>query len=73
MSTAEVFVPTAAARDAVKERENDILSALGIQWSGKQHIRCPYPDHTDDHPSWRWDQARGAPIALARARTRSST
>ena len=55
---AEVFVPTAAARDAVKERENDILSALGIQWSGKQHIRCPYPDHTDDHPSWRWDRGK---------------
>ena len=19
------------------------------------HLTCPYPDHADEHPSWRWD------------------
>ena len=56
--SAEVFVPTAAIRDAVEGRENNILSKLGIQGSGKKHIRCPYPDHQDNHPSWRWDPAK---------------
>src|SRR5262249_24140101 len=22
------------------------------------HIRCPYPDHEDQHPSWRWNDAK---------------
>jgi hypothetical protein len=52
------FVPTAAIRDAVQGRENNILSQLCIQGSGKKHIRCPYPDHQDNHPSWRWDPAK---------------
>src|SRR5262249_41165821 len=34
----------------------EVLSALGIQYTGKSdHIRCPYPDHKDEHPSWRWN------------------
>ena len=50
------FVPTAAIRHAVKGREANILNALGIKCGPKtKHIRCPYPDHKDNHPSWRWD------------------
>lgn len=59
MSVCKPYVLTAAICDAVKGREIDILSALGIQWNGKSHhIRCPYPNHADNHPSWRWDQAK---------------
>jgi hypothetical protein len=54
--THEMFVPTASIRDAVAGREEEILKALGIQWSGNStHIRCPYSDHPDNHPSWRWN------------------
>jgi hypothetical protein len=68
------FVPTAAIRDAVEGRENNILSKLGIQGSGKKHIRCPYPDHQDNPILLgAGTQPRGAPIAPAFARTRSST
>jgi hypothetical protein len=56
---ADTFVPTAAIRRAVEGHEADILTALGINWSGKRkHIGCPYPDHTDIHPSWRWDATK---------------
>jgi hypothetical protein len=41
---------------AVEGRETEVLSALSIAWASKGHIRCPYPDHTDRNPSWRWDQ-----------------
>jgi hypothetical protein len=49
------YVGTNAIREAVKGRELDVLSALGIEWRGvRGHIRCPYEDHggADD---WRWD------------------
>ncbi len=37
-------------------REIEILAALGIDWrSDKTNIRCPYADHPDINPSWRWD------------------
>ena len=56
MSIDERFVPTQAVKDAVRGAETRVLSALGIQWNGgKGHIRCPYPDHSDKNPSWRWD------------------
>ena len=60
MSGAERYVPTKAIRDAVAAgREAEVLSALGIQWNRKSgHIRCPYPDHKDEHPSWRWNPAK---------------
>jgi hypothetical protein len=59
MSGGERYVPTKAIRDAVKGREINVLSALGIHWDGKSsHIRCPYPAHEDQHPSWRWNQAK---------------
>ena len=29
---------------------------MGIPWpDSSTHIRCPYPDHVDENPSWRWD------------------
>lgn len=49
----------AAARDIHLEiagREPAILQALGILLPAhRRHIRCPFPDHEDQHPSWRWD------------------
>src|SRR5258705_6068000 len=41
----------------VAGREHEILTALGIHWrpSARKHINCPFPDHEDKHPSWRWD------------------
>jgi putative DNA primase/helicase len=59
MSAGERYVRTKEIQDAVKGRESAVLTALGIHWDGKSsHIRCPYPDHEDQHPSWRWNQAR---------------
>jgi len=50
------FVPTNAIKQAVPGRETDVLDALGVDWrSGRPHIPCPYRDHVDDNPSWRWD------------------
>lgn len=52
----ERFVPTAAIRQAIAGREEEVLDGLGIPWrSGRPHIRCPYPYHADNDPSWRWD------------------
>src|SRR5215207_2826400 len=44
-------------KEAVKDRELDILRATGINWSGNHsHIDCPYPDHRDTGDNdWRWD------------------
>ena len=57
MSTGEYCVPTAAIKQAVWGHEAAVLTALSIPWQGgKAHIRCPYPDHTDEHASWRWDE-----------------
>jgi hypothetical protein len=50
------YVATKAIREAVRGRETDILDALGIAWrDGLPHIQCPYPDHHDRNPSWRFD------------------
>lgn len=57
---ARSYVTTATIRLAVKGNEEMILRALGIPWEGgKKHIRCPYLDHADIHPSWRWDAENG--------------
>ena len=57
--TGERYVATKAIREAVRGRETDILDALGIDWRrGRPHIHCPYRDHTDNDPSWRWDERR---------------
>ena len=56
----ERFVRTREIRAVVKGRENDILDALGIAWrNGRPHIACPYPDHDDHNPSWRFDARTG--------------
>jgi phage/plasmid primase-like uncharacterized protein len=56
----EPRVATAAIRAAVKGRETEVLEALGIAWAGgAPHISCPYPDHADENPSWRWDERKG--------------
>ena len=43
---------------AVLGREVEVLRSLGIDLKGRQHICCPYPNHDDRHPSWRWDARR---------------
>jgi hypothetical protein len=54
--TGERFVASDDIRAAVKSRESDVLDALGIRWrEGSPHITCPYREHSDKHPSWRWD------------------
>jgi hypothetical protein len=53
------YVPTQAIREVVRGRETEVLRALGIPWeSSVRHISCPYPDHADENPSWRWDQPK---------------
>ncbi len=52
------FVTTSAIRKAISDHEAEILSKLGIEWHGKGHIHCPYPDHPDKDPSWRWDDCK---------------
>ena len=53
------FVATRAIQQAVRGRETEVLDALGIAWDrGSPHIACPYPGHTDDNPSWRWDERK---------------
>jgi hypothetical protein len=60
MSGADRYVTTAAIRDAINGRETDILDSLGIRWrDGKPHVACPYPEHADNNPSWRWDERKG--------------
>ena len=60
MSADGPYVPTKAITEAVKGQETEILRALGINWDTKtKHISCPYPDHSDEDPSWRWNSARG--------------
>lgn len=61
--TAERYVRTREAQEAVKGREVEIIEALGIPWQPGQrgHIRCPYPEHggADD---WRFNEKRGQAI-----------
>lgn len=55
-SGANRYVKTTALKEAIRGRETDIINALGIPWNGgSQHIRCPFPNHEDRNPSWRWD------------------
>ena len=50
------FITTAAIRQAVHGREEDVLDAIDVDWRlGHPHIKCPYRDHADDNASWRWD------------------
>jgi hypothetical protein len=59
MTSTERFVTDAEIRAAVKGREIDLLDALKIDWQrAKPHISCPYTDHDDHNPSWRWDERK---------------
>jgi hypothetical protein len=61
--TGERLVATANIRTAVKGRETELLDVLGILWrAGRPHINCPYPDHSDKNPSWRWDEQKRCAI-----------
>src|SRR3954469_11828931 len=52
--TAARYVPTPAARAAVRGHEAEIVRAIGIPWnSSGKHVRCPDPAHDDKNPSWR--------------------
>jgi hypothetical protein len=65
----ERYVSTRAIQAAVQGRETEMLEALQISWeNGGPHIHCPYPDHNDENPSWRWDRAkaRAHPTCIAR-------
>ena len=54
----ERFVRTQAIQDAVRGHETEVLTALGINPRGRAHITCPFPDHDDANPSWRWDERK---------------
>jgi len=57
--SAERWVATRPIQEAVRGREKEVLEALDIPWDdGPDHITCPYPDHADDNPSWRWDEKK---------------
>ncbi len=47
------------AHEWIAGRELDVLRALGIPWKpgSRRHIQCPFPDHDDHRPSWRWDDS----------------
>jgi hypothetical protein len=49
----------AAVKKELQGREIELLNHLGIDWAPKKrtHINCPFPDHDDKNPSWRWDDA----------------
>jgi hypothetical protein len=54
------YVVTGEARAAVKGRETTVLDYLGIPWrTGRPHISCPYPGHSDRKASWRIDTKTG--------------
>ena len=57
--TSDRYVSTQAIHEAVKGRETEVLDGLGILWrEARPHLRCPYPEHADEDPSWRWEEKR---------------
>jgi hypothetical protein len=61
MSDLARYVATADIRAAVKGHETNLLDALNIDWRRPRagpHITCPYREHADKNPSWRWDGGR---------------
>ena len=65
----ERFVRTKAIKAVVAGRETAVLDKLGIKWrDSRPHLRCPYPEHVDANPSWRWDQDRAQAICTCVAR-----
>ncbi len=59
MSVDDRYVPTPTIKEIVRGHETEVLDALGIDWrKGRPHINCPYADHADEHPSWRYDERK---------------
>ena len=52
------YVGTQAVLEATRGCETAVLKALNIDWEGGNHITCPYQDHADENPSWRWDASK---------------
>ena len=55
------FVSTEDILVALSGRAATIIEALRIPWHSadrSRHLRCPYPNHDDRHPSWRWDAGK---------------
>ena len=53
--------PRRDIHDEIRGHELTIIRALGIHWPPKNHathINCPFPDHDDKDPSWRWDSRK---------------
>lgn len=65
-----MYVPTDAIKGAVDGQEEFLLEKLGIEWhkkgDGVQHILCPYLDHDDGTPSWRWDGNKRCAVCSCR-------
>ncbi len=54
--------PRRNIHEEIRGRELETLRALGIEWPARNHathINCPFPDHNDADPSWRWDPRKG--------------
>jgi MarR family len=67
-SIGDRYITTKDIRATLRGRETDILDALGIRWqNGEKHITCPYPDHADNHPSWRWDKRKARAFCTCHA------
>jgi hypothetical protein len=70
--TAERYIPTRVLQQAVRGRETEVLEALKIAWQdGAPHISCPYPNHSDESPSWRWDERRAKAYCTCTERAHS--
>ena len=55
--------------ELVGGRESEILAALGIEPDASgAHIRCPYPDHEDVHPSYRWIAGEAKAVCTCRSK-----
>ena len=50
------MTPLDKTKAEVRGRESEVLAALNISCMGRKPIRCPFPDHADHNPSWRWDE-----------------
>src|SRR5204862_6794375 len=51
------YVKTKDAERLVKNRAEEILHKVGVQWPSRStHIRCPLGTHPDNNPPWRWDK-----------------
>lgn len=46
-------------RNEIAGREATVLEAWGVSPPVRGHMRCPFPDHEDRRPSWRFDFRQG--------------